>query len=692
MKAVDIDQPTRVDEERYVLVLRVVTEGMYDWSIESGSLWVSDRLIEILGFTDPGLSAADWNARVHPVDFPAYRAAVRDCLRGQTPRLDCEYRVRLDSGVWRWVEDHGLAIRNPSGRAIRLVGGVSDITRRKETEQALRESEERYALAMQAINEAVYEWDIDTGEMYYSPRLHEALGLTPDQLRSRNDWVNRVHPEDLPAYRAALIAHFKGISDRFECEYRYRGPDGSWRWARQHGVAPRDPTGRAHRMVGSTGDITLEKDLARELDRARNQLHDAVSALEEGFALFDAEDRLVIFNSRYARFFRELADVELIPGMTFEMFMRAALVRGMFPMAGGSVDAWLAALLPRRRQGGTREQYLANDTWLRVSDYPAADGSLVSVYTDVTDLKRRQQELEEAKEAAEQSLAQLRAAQQQLVLQHKMASLGQLTAGVAHEIKNPLNFVNNFAGLSVELLDELKGATEPALAALGEAERAAVDETMEVLTGNLEKIAEHGKRADNIVKSMLEHARGLSGERRMIDLNTLIEEAMSLAYHGARAQGHDFDVAIEHDFDRALQPIELVPQDVNRVFLNLFGNGFYAGLQRMQTCRDASFRPMLRVATRDLGDAVEVTVRDNGSGIPPEIKDKVFEPFFTTKPTGEGTGLGLSIAYDIVTQQHGGTIAVNSEVNKYTEFAIRLPRDPQAAGIALRHDSQKLRR
>jgi signal transduction histidine kinase len=259
-----------------------------------------------------------------------------------------------------------------------------------------------------------------------------------------------------------------------------------------------------------------------------------------------------------------------------------------------------------------------------------------------------------------------------------MASLGQLTAGIAHEIKNPLNFVNNFAGLSVELLDELKEVAEPALAGLDEDKRDELDETIGMLTGNLEKIAEHGKRADNIVKSMLEHSRGVSGERRSVDLNALVEESLNLAYHGARAQDQSFNITLGRDFDRALQPIELVPQDMTRVFLNLFGNGFYAARKRAQGANGAEggngFRPMLKVATRDAGDAVEVRVRDNGTGIPPDIREKLFQPFFTTKPTGEGTGLGLSISYDIVTQQHGGTITVDSRVGEYTEFTVRLPR------------------
>jgi signal transduction histidine kinase len=283
-------------------------------------------------------------------------------------------------------------------------------------------------------------------------------------------------------------------------------------------------------------------------------------------------------------------------------------------------------------------------------------------------------ETREARDDAEAALGHLKAAQANLIQAEKMASLGQLTAGIAHEIKNPLNFVNNFAGLSVELLDELKETTAPAIATLDEDKRSEVDETIELLTGNLEKIAEHGQRADNIVKSMLEHSRGVTGERREVDLNGLVEEALNLAYHGARAQDQSFNITLERDYASTLKPIELAPQEITRVFLNLFGNGFYATTKRARENGEASFRPILTVATRNVGDTVEVRVRDNGIGIPTEIKDKLFQPFFTTKPTGEGTGLGLSISYDIVTQQHGGTITVESEPWAFTEFTVRLPR------------------
>jgi GAF domain-containing protein len=287
-------------------------------------------------------------------------------------------------------------------------------------------------------------------------------------------------------------------------------------------------------------------------------------------------------------------------------------------------------------------------------------------------------ETRSARDAAEGALRDLKAAQANLIQAEKMASLGQLTAGIAHEIKNPLNFVNNFASLSNELLGELKEIAAPALAALDADKRAELDDTLGLLSGNLDKIAEHGRRADNIVKSMLAHSRGGSGERQSVDLNALLEESLNLAYHGARAQDQGFNITLERDFDAGLPAVELVPQDITRVFLNLFGNGFYAAKKRAQADGDG-YRPVLRVATRDAGDAVEIRVRDNGTGVPAAIRDKLFQPFFTTKPTGEGTGLGLSISYDIVTQQHGGTIAVDSEEGAFTEFTIRLPRGGPSA-------------
>jgi signal transduction histidine kinase len=301
---------------------------------------------------------------------------------------------------------------------------------------------------------------------------------------------------------------------------------------------------------------------------------------------------------------------------------------------------------------------------------------MVAVYTDISELKEHEQELRQAKEKAEHALQDLKQAQNNLVQAEKLALLGQLVAGIAHEIKNPLNFINNFSELSVELLEELKDALTEALPHLDEKTRENVDELIATLTANLEKIGQHGDRADSIVKSMLAHSREGAGERRLADINDLVEESLNLAYHGARAQDQSFNIALEREFDPDAGALEVVPQDLSRVLLNLFSNGFYATQKRKRDNDDPAFQPALKVATRRAEGAVEIRVRDNGTGIPKDVVDKIFTPFFTTKPTGEGTGLGLSLSYDIVVHQHNGTFDVDTREGEYTEFIVSLPCGP----------------
>jgi signal transduction histidine kinase len=257
-----------------------------------------------------------------------------------------------------------------------------------------------------------------------------------------------------------------------------------------------------------------------------------------------------------------------------------------------------------------------------------------------------------------ESLEDLRTTQDRLVQTQKLASLGQLTAGIAHEIKNPLNSVNNFSGVSAELIDELRETLNRVK--VDEKTRTEIGELTNTLRDNLDKIVQHGKRADAIVKNMLLHSREGSGEHRPIDVNGLVEESLNLAYHGARAEKPGFKINMERSLDPTAGKIDVFPPEITRALLNLISNGFYAATKRAEQDNSDGYEPSLMAATKNLGDRVEITIRDNGTGIPPEVRDKMFNPFFTTKPAGEGTGLGLSITHDIVVKQHWGSIEVDS--------------------------------
>ena len=265
------------------------------------------------------------------------------------------------------------------------------------------------------------------------------------------------------------------------------------------------------------------------------------------------------------------------------------------------------------------------------------------------------------------ALTELRTTQAQLVQSEKMASLGELTAGIAHEIQNPLNFVNNFADVSVEMLSELREEQ-----ARPERDLALEAELLSDISQNLQKIHHHGQRAASIVKGMLEHSRASTGERQPIDLNHLADEYLRLAYQGLRAKDKSFNATLVTDFAANLPSVEAIGPDLGRVLLNLFSNGFYAVRQR-QLRGEAGYAPTVSVSTARQDDEVEIRVRDNGMGIPEAVRQKIFQPFFTTKPSGEGTGLGLSLSYDIVTKGHSGSITVDSQEGKYTEFLISLP-------------------
>ena len=289
----------------------------------------------------------------------------------------------------------------------------------------------------------------------------------------------------------------------------------------------------------------------------------------------------------------------------------------------------------------------------------------VMLEESIEDLQKKSRVIEEANKALTQTLEELKATQVQLIQSEKMASLGELTAGIAHEIQNPLNFVNNFSEVSNELIDEMteqleKGNTEDAKAIANEVKM------------SLEKINLHGKRADGIVKSMLQHSRTSSGKKEPTDINVLADEYLRLAYHGLRAKDKSFNAAIKTDYDDSIGLIKIISQDIGRVILNLITNAFYAVMEKKKL-KPEGYEPTVTVSTKKIDNKIMVNVKDNGTGIPQKALDKIFQPFYTTKPTGQGTGLGLSLSYDIVTKGHGGELKVETMEGEYTEFRIILP-------------------
>jgi two-component system NtrC family sensor kinase len=288
----------------------------------------------------------------------------------------------------------------------------------------------------------------------------------------------------------------------------------------------------------------------------------------------------------------------------------------------------------------------------------------VMLEESVEDLQKKSNAIEKTNKELTSTLYELKSAQAQLVYAEKMASLGELTAGIAHEIQNPLNFVNNFSEVNLELISELK--QEAKKGNIGE-----IQSLANHLEGNEEKIIHHGKRADAIVKSMLQHSRNSSGQKEPIDLNLLVDEYLKLAYHGLHAKNKNFNSLLETNFDPTIGMVGMIPQDIGRVLLNIYNNAFYAVMEKKKLGME-SYQPSVTVDTKKTRDGVEIRVKDNGIGIPDNLKEKIFQPFFTTKPTGEGTGLGLSLGYDII-KAHQGSINVTSREGEFTEFIIQLP-------------------
>ncbi len=622
----------RRSQERHSLVEEAMTEGLYDWDVANDTVYFSPRLRDMFGLAERARTPDVWNERIHPDDWGPYLQALIDLFKGRVDHLHCEYRVRSKQGAYTWLHDSASAVRDASGRVVRLVGAVSDVDERKQMEAALRDSEERYALATASVGFGVYEWDIVNDRIAYSPGMYRALNVRHDELSIAGDWDRLMHPDDRDRFRRGLIDHFQGETERFEIDVRYRGSDGRWHWARQHGLAQRGADGRAARMIGSVGDVTEEKRLQAALETARQQLLEAVESISEGFLLTDEEDRIVLTNSKLRELYAEGADL-LAPGHRFADILRAQAARGFLATDGLPVDQWVETRLARRRNpAGPFEYEMLDGRWIRISERHTREGGVVGIYTDISDDKRREAELSDARD---QAMAATEAK-------------SRFLASMSHELRTPLTAVIGMA----ELLE-------------GRASTAGDEHYLDPLR----RISRAGEHLTNLINDVLDLSKIEAGRIELfdeeIDLPAFVRELVELCEPLAARNRNRLVVVCP----REIGVMRADPTRVKQVLLNLMSNA----------CRfteEGEISLTVRRAPADGGDRITMAVQDTGVGIDPTRLGDVFEEFAqvdgSARRRGGGTGLGLTISRHLC-RLMGGEITAESALGSGSTFTVRLP-------------------
>ena len=702
--------------------------GLAVLSLDCRYLQLNQRLTEICGISVEdhlGRSVRD----CVPALADAVEGIVRSIMSTGEPVAGIEVTSqRADKTEERWWVTYWHPLRDRKGEIVGVNVAAEEVTERKRAEavlaandKALRESELRFRELANNISQFAWTADASGWIYWYNQRWHDYTGMTLEDMAGWG-WQKVHHPEHVERVVGHIRESFESGTP-WEDTFPLRGADGSYRWFLSRALPIRNEAGEVVRWFGTNTDITkqIEAEKALQVGVERETatadilkvIAGSPSDVQPVFnAIAERSNRLIgAHTTTVLRIIDDMVELAAFTSVSPEAdaalrvsFPRPATSDPLFELIregqvveipdseselgvrAGARDIGRARgfrsllLTPLKSEKGLIG--LISVTRKEPGTFAENHIQLLRTFADQAVIAienvRLFDEVQARTRDLSRSLEELRAAQDRLVQTEKLASLGQLTAGIAHEIKNPLNFVNNFSALSTELVDELNDVLKPT--ALDEKTRVEIDELTEMLKENLDKVVQHGNRADSIVKNMLLHSREGSGEHRRVDINTMVRESLKLAYHGARAEKRGFNIGLEESFDPSAGEVDVFPQEITRVLLNLISNGFYATTTRKAELDGVVYQPTLSASTKNLGDSVEICIRDNGTGVPAGVKEKMFDPFFTTKPTGEGTGLGLSLSHDVVVKQHGGAIEVETEPGAFTKFRIILPRN--AASIS----------
>jgi two-component system cell cycle sensor histidine kinase PleC len=618
----------RESEERYALAMRAMNEAVYDYDVASDHIYYSERIYDVLDVPREFLrTAKDWRTLIHPDDLQLYLDAFAAHIKRKTPRFECDYRYRARADVWHWARQHGIALRDTAGRAVRVVGSIGDITELKETEEALRRSEERYDFALRAIREGVYDWDIVKGTVYYSDRVRSVLGFSREELGTPEDWLARIHPEDLPRYRAAHLAHFKGQTDRYECDYRYRGKDGTWRWARTHGIAQRDANGRAVRMIGSTGDITRLKQTEEALRQSEERYALATAVATEGIYEWDVVSGALQVSEHTKAFFAHA-------GPQTAAAWSSLIHRDDLAGYRQAVVEHFKGRTPRleheyRIASGDGEYHWVIDRGLAVRDGSGRATKLIGAVTDVTRRKLAELELRQAREQAEAASREK----------------SRFLANMSHELRTPLNAIIGFSeALKEAMFGELNAKQAEYIG----------------------DIHESGQHLLSLINDILDLSKVEAGRMELelseFDLAAALQRALALVKERAQRRG----VRLSLEVAPRAAAVRADERKFKQIVLNLLSNA-------------VKFTPeggSVSVSARQNGSGIEIRVSDTGVGIAPEDHAAVFEEF---KQVGadavrkaEGTGLGLALTKRFI-ELHGGQIRLESAPGAGSTFTFTLP-------------------